>query len=350
MSSDLNLSADKKSLGKAGEGVAITGWAAALGARRVLSEEVDRAFGMPIGKLRSRAGIESVSYAVKGETELTLGAQAMQQALSVARCQGSEIDWIIASSETHVAYPSLAAQLHKRANVRESCGVLDAGGACLGLLNALAVAQSFLECGRARSVAVVTADVHSRTLVPGKVAGEFGGLFGDGASAFILRNKGEAEKSDAYFLGEFLFGCANQYAEAISVVGDESGGLTVRFDGEALSRAAITRMERMLTEVEKESGICRHRVGAFATHQPNPRLVTLLAKQCNVPVAVFPEVARKSGNLGSSTCGVALHVALEAAAKMPFSARKPIFLASLGPGLLYGGGWLTPSAVAGTAL
>ena len=348
MSPNSNLPGDKTSTGNVCPSVAITGWAAALGARRVLSEEVDRAFGMPIGKLRSRAGIESVSYAADDETELTLSAQALQRALDVAGCQANEIDWIIASSETHVAYPSLAAQLHKRASAREKCGVLDAGGACLGLLNALAVAQSFLESGRARNVAVVTADVHSRTLVPGRVAGEFGGLFGDGASAFILRNDGQAEKSAGYVLGKFFFGCANQYAEAICVAGVENGGLAVRFDGEALSRAAITRMERTLTEVEKTSGICRLQVGAFATHQPNPRLVTLLAKQCDVPIAVFPEVARKSGNLGSSTCGVALHVALEAAAKMPVSARKPIFLASLGPGLLYGGGWLTPG-VAGIA-
>jgi 3-oxoacyl-[acyl-carrier-protein] synthase-3 len=349
MRSHSNLSTGKKASGPVRDGVAITGWAAALGARRVLSEEVDRAFGMPIGKLRSRAGIESVSYAADGETELTLGAQALQRALSVAGCQAKEIDWIIASSETHVAYPSLAAQLHKRASARENCGVLDAGGACLGLLNALAVAQSFLDSGRARNVAVVTADVHSRTLVPGRVAGEFGGLFGDGASAFILRNDGEVEEPAGYLLGKFFFGCANQYAEAISVAGIENGGLAVRFDGEALSRAAITRMERTLTEVEKTSGICRQEVGGFATHQPNPRLVALLAKQCDVPVAVFPEVARKSGNLGSSTCGVALHVALETAAKMPVSARKPIFLASLGPGLLYGGGWLTPGGVAGIA-
>jgi 3-oxoacyl-[acyl-carrier-protein] synthase III len=349
MSSHSNLSTEKKASGSVRDGGAITGWAAALGARRVLSEEVDRAFGMPIGKLRSRAGIESVSYAAQGETELTLGAQALQRAQDVARCQVKEIDWIIASSETHVAYPSLAAQLHKRASAREKCGVLDAGGACLGLLNAMAVAQSFLDSGRARNVAVVTADVHSRTLAPGRVAGEFGGLFGDGASAFILRKDGEVEEPAGYLLGRFFFGCANQYAEAICVAGVENGGLAVRFDGEALSRAAITRMERTLTEVEKTSGICRQEVGAFATHQPNPRLVALLAKQCDVPVAVFPEVARKSGNLGSSTCGVALHVALEAAAKMPVSARKPIFLASLGPGLLYGGGWLTPGSVASIA-
>src|ERR1700724_1707398 len=324
MSPDSNLSPEEKSVGRVDAGVAITGWAAALGARRVLSEEVDRAFGMPIGKLRSRAGIESVSYAVEGETEVSLGAQALQQALGAAACEAKDIDCIIASSETHVAYPSLAAQLHKRENVRESCGVLDAGGACLGLLNALAVAQSFLECGRARSVAVVTADVHSRTLVPGKVAGEFGGLFGDGASAFVLHSAAPRAGTPAYLLREFLFGCAGQYSGAVTVADATDGSLNVHFDGEALSRAAITRMEKVLSAIEKLSAIPRAAVGAFATHQPNPRLLSLLAKITGVSPEAFQPIARTAGNLGSSTCGAALHAALQMFCARPVAARKPI--------------------------
>jgi 3-oxoacyl-[acyl-carrier-protein] synthase III len=116
----------------------------------------------------------------------------------------------------------------------------------------------------------------------------------------------------------------------------------VQFDGEALSRAAITRMEKVLAAVELRSGIPRAAVGGFATHQPNPRLVALLAKQCGVPPEVFPPIAKISGNLGSSMCGAALHACLQAAARQRRGERKPIFLASLGPGLLFGGGWLTP--------
>jgi 3-oxoacyl-[acyl-carrier-protein] synthase III len=116
----------------------------------------------------------------------------------------------------------------------------------------------------------------------------------------------------------------------------------VQFDGEALSRAAITRMERVLTSVELRSGIPRASVGSFATHQPNPRLVALLAKQCGVSPSAFPPVARVYGNLGSSTCGAALHEALRNASRLATGDRRPIFLASLGPGLLFGGGWLTP--------
>ena len=321
----------------------LTGSSSFQGARVVDSEEVDRAFNMPVGKLRNRAGIESVVYAAEGESELTLGARAAEEALRVASCGAQELDWIIATSETHHDYPALAAQLHSRLLARENCGALDVGGACLGLLNGLAIAQSLIGSGAARTIAVVTADVHSRVLTPERVAGEFGGLFGDGASAFLLRDEGKSQAGSSYRLGDFLFGCAGQYAAAIQVAARIGGGLDVQFDGEALSRAAITRLEKVIAAVETRSGIPRASVGRFATHQPNPRLLTLLAKQCGVSVDAFPPICRTAGNLGSSMCGAALHAALEIEAKSKTGQRKPIFLASLGPGLLFGGGWLTPT-------
>jgi len=322
--------------------VSIISSAAVTGSRIILSGEVDRAFGMPVGKLRSRAGIESLAYVAEGENELTLAATAAQEALRAASCETQALDWIVATSETHHDYPSLSAQLHSRLLVRENCGALDVGGACLGLLNALAVTQSLIGSGQAQTVAVVTADVHSRALTPSRVAGEFGGLFGDGASAFILRSTANNYSGKGYGLGEFLFGCAGQYAAAIQVSESKDGRLGVKFDGEALSRAAITRMEKVITSVELRSGIARGSVGGFATHQPNPRLVALLAKQCGVSLSTFPPIARVSGNLGSFTCGGALHEALRSASRQPRGARRPIFLASLGPGLLFGGGWLIP--------
>lgn len=321
--------------------VYLAGSAFVTGSRTLPSEEIDRAFGMPVGKLRSRAGIESVSYATEGEDELTLGVRAAQQALRAANCDANEIDWIVATSETHHVFPSLAARLHSSLAARETCSALDVGGACLGLINGLAVGQSLIVSGQARTVAVITGDVHSRTLVPGRVAGEFGGLFGDGASAFLLSSAAPKNKTAAYRLREFLFGCAGQYSGAVTVAGRTNGSLDVHFDGEALSRAAITRMEKVVSAIEKLSAIPRAAVGAFATHQPNPRLLSLLAKVTGVSLEAFPPIARTSGNLGSSTCGAALHAALERASACPEALRKPIFLASLGPGLIFGGGWLS---------
>jgi 3-oxoacyl-[acyl-carrier-protein] synthase-3 len=322
--------------------VSVISSAAVTGSRLIPSEEIDRAFGMPAGKLRSRAGIESLAYVDEGESELTLGARAAEEALRAAAYVAHQLDCIIATSETHHDYPSLSAQLHSQLLARENCAALDVGGACLGLLNALAVAQSLIGSGHAKTVLAVTADVHSRTLTPGRVAGEFGGLFGDGASAFVLRSAVGNDSSEGFRVGEFVFGCAGQYAAAIQVSDTKDGGLTVQFDGEALSRAAITRMEKVLASVELRSGILLGSVCGFATHQPNPRLVALLAKQCGVSLSTFPPIARFFGNLGSSTCGAALHEILRSTSKQARRDRGPIFLASLGPGLLFGGSWLTP--------
>jgi 3-oxoacyl-[acyl-carrier-protein] synthase III len=316
--------------------------AASFGSRTVPSEEVDAAFGMPPGKLRKRAGIHSLAYATEKESELTLGAAALREVVRAAPTGAQEVDCLIATSETHHDYPSLAAQLHAQLCLREDCLALDVGGACLGLLNALATAQSFLDSARAKMVAVVTADVHSRSLKPGRVSGEFGGLFGDGASAYLLRRETAKRNDAAYKLGHFFFGCLGHYADAISVGDSKDGSLIVQFDGEALSRAAINRMEKVIGQVEAMSGIPRGSVGGFATHQPNPRLVSLLAKQIQVSEKLFPPIARDRGNLGSSMCGAALHSVLQGQWKHPAAKRKPIFLASLGPGLLFGGGWLSP--------
>jgi 3-oxoacyl-[acyl-carrier-protein] synthase-3 len=319
--------------------VIIASSGAAVGSRKIPSEEIDRAFGMPVGKLRIRAGIETLAYAAEDENELTLGARAAQQALHAAACGAQELDWIIVTSETHHGYPSLSAQLHSQLLTRENCGALDVGGACLGLLNGLAVAQGLIASG-AQTIAVVTSDVHSRTFRPGRVAGEFGGLFGDGASAFLLRERNGSTPQHAYALGEFFFGCAGQYAGAIRVADAPGGNLDVHFDGEALSRAAITRLEKVIRDVELRSGIARSTVLGLATHQPNPRLVTLLAKQLALTRDKFPAVAEAFGNLGPSTCGVALDTILQSVWHRLPSHAAPIFLASLGPGLLFGGGWL----------
>jgi 3-oxoacyl-[acyl-carrier-protein] synthase III len=323
--------------------VYVTGSASAFGSRVVPSEEVDHAFGMPSGKLKSRAGIVSVAHAAEDEDEGTLGQQACRELLQETGQDTENLDWILAASETHHAYPSLSAILHAKLRLRENCNALDVGSGCLALLQTLAVAQALLVSGRAKRILVATADVHSRTLGPGRADGEFGGLFGDGASAFLLSNKPRDAKGLAYRLGEFFFGCASKYAEAIAVSESGKGKLAVQFDGDALSRAAVSRMEKVIDEVEHRSGISRDHVGTFATHQPNPRLVTILAKQLGVSIKHFPPIGSIRGNLGASMCGAALHAALHQAAEQPAEQRLPVFLASLGPGLIFGGGWMVPA-------
>src|SRR5262249_41533236 len=154
--------------------------------------------------------------------------------------------------------------LHRALGARESCGAMDIGGACLGFVHALAVAKSFAESGQAGKVLVITADVHSRTLCPGRVPGEFGGLFGDGAAAFVVAGAAQAGASAQFELCDFFFGCASQLQSAIQVSAEPNDRLRVVFDGEALSRAATARLADCVAKLEGRSGVSRGEVAAFA--------------------------------------------------------------------------------------
>jgi hypothetical protein len=117
MTPNSNLTLQKILPVEACDGVAITGWAPAWGRGACCRKKWIVLLACPLGNCEHEREL-NLSYAAEGETELTLGTQAMRQALAVAGCVANEIDWIIASSETHVEYPSLAAQLHKRTKVR----------------------------------------------------------------------------------------------------------------------------------------------------------------------------------------------------------------------------------------
>ena len=107
--------------------VYIIGSNSAFGSRVVASEEVDQAFGMPLGKLKKRAGIHSLAYAGEHENESTLGAHAASQLMELAGEEAKNIDWIVAASETYHVYPSLSAVLHGILRLREDCSALDVG-------------------------------------------------------------------------------------------------------------------------------------------------------------------------------------------------------------------------------
>jgi 3-oxoacyl-[acyl-carrier-protein] synthase-3 len=315
----------------------IAGWASAVGSRIVDASDVEKEFGLPPGKIKSSAGIKTVTRLAKDEDEISLCLKSCEAALAKAGSYIGDVDCLIATSETFIGFPSLAAVLHARLLADESCKVFDVGGACVGLLNGLFIARSLLASGQARLALVASGDTHSRILSPGRVKGEFGGLFGDGASAFILQPVGAAGVGASYRLGEFLFGCAGTYASSLRISMSAEDRIALTFEGEALARAAVEQMGQVLEDLELRTGQQRSEASAFALHQPNPRLVQLLARQVGVPLEKIPQVAVNCGNLGSSTCGVALSMALTENSKQSTAQSGPIFVAAVGPGLLWGG-------------
>jgi 3-oxoacyl-[acyl-carrier-protein] synthase III len=121
----------------------------------------------------------------------------------------------------------------------------------------------------------------------------------------------------------------------------KDSGLNIQFKGEQLARAAVTELDRIIGTLENLSASPRSEVDYFALHQPNPRVVEILAEKTKIPLERIPLVSKTCGNLGSVTCGASLCQALTSLRESGDHSRTPlIFMAAVAPGLLWGGGFL----------
>lgn len=322
---------------RTGGQVGILGWGIALGTKQVSVGEVEHEFNLPKGRLKARAGIESLCRVAENQDEVSLATVAAKKALQMAGISQQSVDWVIGTSETFLCFPSFAASLHTTLLVPSTCRALDVGGACVGLLNCFAVAEALFADERVHCILIVSSDVHSRFLSPGKVDGQFGGLFGDAASAFVLRRHVSGGDALPYLLAGGIAGCTGTFSSVLRMQLEVDGNIILNFEGDALAHAAIDRIDRVISDLETICGKSRHEVGAFAIHQPNPRLVDIFFRRLKVPPEKVPIVAKLYGNLGTSTCGVALNIALDNLAMKPRGERGPIFVVSVGPGMLWAG-------------
>lgn len=318
----------------------IEGWGSAFGSLLMQAEVVERACGLESGSLRQRAGIESICRAGADEDEILLAQRAADAALPSAEIFPEAVDFLVAVSTTFLKVPSFAPTLHSRLLLRETCAALDVGGACTGFIHALAVAKGILALSGQRTALVVAAEVHSRGLHAPSIPAEFRGLFGDGACAVILKARDEKSAGAEPRLREFVWGCEGSMAAALQIQWADSE-LHVDFHGEQLASAATSRLLSVITKLESLSGKRLDEVEAVAIHEPNPRLVEILAKRASIPPDKLPFVSRTYGNLGAATCGVGLIKVLdEFRRRTPPLNRPLVFLAAVGPGLLWAGAYL----------
>jgi len=156
----------------------------------------------------------------------------------------------------------------------------------------------------------------------------------------VLTRSESGRNNEISKLGNFVWGCSGTLSSSLRLSLADTGEIEVQFKGDQLASAAVSTLDRILYNLEKASGKSRSEVSHFALHEPNPRVVAILAQRAKVPLEKISFVSRTSGNLGSATCGVSLCAALNRAQANPNHVRPVIFLAAVGPGLLWSGTYL----------
>ena len=266
--------------------------------------------------IRSRTGIKERRFARADESTSDLALVAAQKAIQESGISNDLIDLVIVATITpDMAFPSTACQLQHKLGLGKVAS-FDLEAACSGFLYALDVADAMLASGRYQNALVVGAekmssimDWEDRTTCV---------LFGDGAGAAVLSQKGEGPSLIGFRCGSdganpsLLYQPAGGSRSPASAETIENREHYLQMNGREIFKSAVRVMEMATRELLKDHGIGPYEVDHYIPHQANVRIVESLANRLEVPLEKFFCNLEKHGNTSAASIPLALDEAFRA--------------------------------------
>lgn len=280
-----------------------------------------------------RTGIHERRIAADGQYTSDLGVEAAKAAMADAGCSADDIDLILVATTTpDMTFPATAAIVQAKLGIA-ACTAFDIQAVCSGFLFALATADKFLASGQHKRALVIGAETFSRIL-----DWEDRGtcvLFGDGAGAFVVEAKPQADDQDRGIKSSYLR-TDGQYVDLLYVDGGVSSTQTVghvRMLGNKVFREAVTRISGAMVEVARDADIQITDIDWFVPHQANERIIQGVVKKLNLrPDQVVSTIARQ-GNTSAASIPLAYRAGVEDGRIKP---GDMVMIEALGGGLTWG--------------
>lgn len=290
----------------------------------------------------ARTGMKERRIAEKDECASHMGVKAALLALSKAKVNVEEIDFIIVATLTpDYAFPSTACLIQSAIGAKRAAGV-DIQAACTGFLYLLSMAKSFIESGLYKNVLVIATEKLS-TITDYKDRSTCI-LFGDGAAACVISSEGTGLEIENIQLGSdgdqadlilIPAGGSRKPASLESVTNSEH---YIKMAGNEVFKHAVRRMEMACKDCLEGAGLSEKDVSWLIPHQANMRIIDAIAKRFeHLPAERIFKTVQKYGNTSSSSVGIALDELLQ---RGPLQKGEKILLTAFGAGLTWGAGIL----------
>jgi 3-oxoacyl-[acyl-carrier-protein] synthase-3 len=286
--------------------------------------------------IRTRTGISERRIAAADEATSDMATKAAIAAMNQADVDAKEIDLIIVATVTpDMFFPATACWVQKKLGaVRAAC--FDISAACSGFLYAMEIAQQFISTHVYNTVLIVGADKLSsivnwsdrNTCV----------LFGDGAGAAILRNRGASHGVVATHMGsdgefaEILFmpGGGSRCPITTENIGQQLN--TIKMQGKETYKQAVTAMSDAADRALEAAGLKYDEIACVIPHQANMRIIEAIAHRMRLPIEKFYVNLEKYGNTSAAAVAIALDEAHRAGR---FKVGDYILLVVFGGGLTW---------------
>ena len=321
---------------KSGRTVSIIGTGSYVPERILTNRDLEKIVETSDEWIRTRTGIGERRIAAPEEATSDMATNAALAAMSQAGVSAEQIDLIIVATVTpDMFFPATACWVQKKLGaIRAAC--FDVSAACSGFIYAMEIAQQFISNHVYNTVLIIGADKLSsivdwsdrNTCV----------LFGDGAGAAILRNRGASHGvvtthmgSDGEFT-DILFMPGGGSRCPITSANVDQKLNTIKMLGKETYKQAVTAMSDAADRAMESAGLKYEDIACVIPHQANMRIIEAIAHRMGLPVEKFYVNLEKYGNTSAAAVAIALD---EAHRNGRFKIGDYILLVVFGGGLTW---------------
>ena len=260
-----------------------------------------------------------------------LAIASAKQALADAGVSGAEVDLILCATMRGDTYtPSLACTVGEAVGSRAPA--FDLNAACVGVLYAMEIADSFISSGKAETVLIVSAEAMGKLVDWADRSTCV--LFGDGTGAMVVK-KGKGRLAGVL--------CSDPDSRVIRMPNFEGMNspynqtaqekLAMYMDGGEVYKFAVNAMGRRIEEACARAGLAPADIDWYLPHQANVRIIDASLKKYHIPKEKVLLNIAECGNMSATSVMVLLD---EYAKKGTFRRGDKLLLVAFGGGLTSG--------------
>lgn len=343
--------------GRAGDGATrawIAGAAHALPPEIVTNAELPASLGVDPDGIFKRTGIRARHWARRGVRTSDLGAEAARNLFAKLGVDGSDIDCMIAGTQTPDHFiPGIGVLIQDQLGLK-NIPCFDVRDQCSGFLYGLQMARAFIETGTYRRILLLCAELHSHGLGRDPEDAHITPLFGDGAGAVLVTDRPDgavpltpvwqmlgADGRGASRLRHRLWDIGlippwhpDQFSEPAHQI------QYAEMDGEAVFRAAVRRMADVAKSGFKARGLSADDVDWLMPHQANANINKTVASVLGFPPERVLGNIERVGNCSGASLPILLSETLAAST---IKRGQRVMMVAFGAGFTWGGAVLETS-------
>jgi 3-oxoacyl-[acyl-carrier-protein] synthase III len=296
--------------GKPRRTVSIIGTGSYVPEKRLTNDDLSRIVDTSDEWITTRTGIKERRIAAKDENTSDMATKAALKAIEQAQISPKEIDLILVATATpDMLFPATACFVQKKIGATKAA-CLDISAACAGFIFGLEIGQQFITSHTYDTVLVIGAE--KLTSITNWTDRNTCVLFGDGAGAAVLRQRGGAHGVISTHIGS-----DGQYSDILFMPGGgsrcpitaENAHLhlnTIHMMGKEVYKQAVIAMLSAAQKALEQAGLSIEDISCVIPHQANYRIIEAIADRLKIPIERFYVNLDRYGNTSAAAVAIAL--------------------------------------------